>query len=678
MKIFFIIKLKMEPKEDIKTIVQFIPVKDMNARLGKIFNSIKLEYADVTTNLSDFNTISFNIDLEENCIYYNEIFDFYLEEISLFPELSFEYPIYKNKINNIYIDNYDKNNINSINDSFNNNETVHISLEIIFQSIKNDLLPKKIVYDNKELTCFDTFQNNLRKRIGLININPYKLGFINEILEKYPDFKFVDSTPYQILVRIPNEGNIEYSIANLEFSINRLKHKSNHIVIDKKNSLNALANFKENLFTFIENSENENEINLYEINDLNVKSKSLNNIYSYYKNILCYNDFNSIDLELFNLIFYYKEFSEIIKIIEDKNKKGSLMAKLAGLTDFNKLYEKYISQIKELDINIKDKLMIMKAYNKKFIKSFTSGYEINYIDIVNLNEDNKSNPYYKSINFIKNIMLNLKEESRLFEIFLYFDSHVKENLLISYEESTPKVNNDNINKEKKLHPTEYGLNMSNIDEVRDHLLKLIPKYMIRIDSGMKSNENYDSISKIMFINEMKLFKIKSVTLNKIFKKDKKNDRYVLPIIIEILHQIYSHCKKRFIDNNEKSPQEYRDSKHNYKRIKIKKKIKPFQIIDYPESGVVLENYISEKRNVLRWLRKIHGNNEEKQIMNISLWVERDFKKLEDIVENYINFDKTDNHEESIYETFINSNDEDFIDSDSETCGFHKDEYNIFD
>ena len=46
--------------------------------------------------------------------------------------------------------------------------------------------------------------------------------------------------------------------------------------------------------------------------------------------------------------------------------------------------------------------------------------------------------------------------------------------------------------------------------------------------------------------------------------------------------------------------------------------------------------------------------------------------------DYINFDKTDNHEESIYETFINSNDEDFIDSDSETCGFHKDEYNIFD
>ena len=671
----------MEPKDDIKTKVQFIPVKDMNAKLGKIFNSIKLEYANVITNLSDFNTILFDIELEENCIYYNEIFDFYLEGISSFTELNFEYPIYKNKINNIYIDNYDNKNINTFDDISNNNGPVHISLEIIFQSIQNDLLPKKIIYDNKELTCFETFQNKLRKRIGLININPYKLGFINEILEKYPGFKFVDKAPYQILVRIPNAGNIEYSIANLEFNINKLKHEANRIVFDKKSSLNPLINFKKKLFIFIENSENENEneINLSEINELKENSKNLNNVYNYYKNILCYNDFNSIDLELFNLIFYYKEFLEITKIIEDKNKKGSLMGKLTGLTDFNKLYEKYISKIKELDINIKDKLMIMKAYNKKFIQSFITGYEINYIDIINLNEDNKTNPYYKSINFIKNIITNLKEESRLFEIFLYFDSNIIENLLISYEETNPKDKNDNNNKVKKLHPTEYGLNMSNIDEVRDHLIKLIPKYIIRIDSGMKFNANYDPISKIMILNEMQLFKIKSVTLNKIFQKDKKNDRYVLPIIIEILHEIYSHGKKRFIDNNEKSPQEYRDSKHNYKRLKIRKKIKPFQIIDYPESGVVLENYISENRNVLRWLRKIHGNNEEKQIMDISLWVERDFKKLEDIVENYINLDKTeDNHEESIYETFIISNDEDFIDSDSETCGFHKAEYNTFD
>ena len=142
-----------------------------------------------------------------------------------------------------------------------------------------------------------------------------------------------------------------------------------------------------------------------------------------------------------------------------------------------------------------------------------------------------------------------------------------------------------------------------------------------------------------------------------------------------MHKIYSHGEKRFLDNNEKSPEEYRDSKHNYQRIKIRKKINGFKIVDYLESAVVLENYISENRNVMRWLRKIHGNNEERQVMDVSLWKEKDFDKLEHIIENFINLDKNNSKCESIYEMYDSSNDEYFIDSDSETCGFHKKEYN---
>ncbi len=52
---------------------------------------------------------------------------------------------------------------------------------MIFQSISEKLLPEKILYDNHELNNFDTFDNKLRKRIGLINIIPNKLEIIGEI-----------------------------------------------------------------------------------------------------------------------------------------------------------------------------------------------------------------------------------------------------------------------------------------------------------------------------------------------------------------------------------------------------------------------------------------------------------------------------------------------------------------
>ena len=43
--------------------------------------------------------------------------------------------------------------------------------------------------------------------------------------------------------------------------------------------------------------------------------------------------------------------------------------------------------------------------------------------------------------------------------------------------------------------------MSNIDEVKNHLLQLIPRFIIRIYADMKFNANYDPNSRIMFLNE---------------------------------------------------------------------------------------------------------------------------------------------------------------------------------
>ena len=663
----------MEYQKEQDTILHFIYIQKENENLNKFFISVRLEVADMQYDFKKSNDLKINIELDENSIYYNEVIYLYTKEND---EISLDYPIYKNKINNIYID-------IEVPNSHKNTEEKLISLEIIYQTIKNELLPKNIYYGDKELAIFDTFQNKLRKRIGLVNIVPEKLNFIEEIHQQYPEFEFQNQKSYQILVRIPIEGNIQYSIANCEFNINnnRLKSQKNNkynFILNKNDSLSGLLSFKNEFFSsWLKNLKyiERNDAKM-KIDELIEKYKVLQIEKSYYDNIMNYDNLEIIDIDIFLLMFYYLMLLEIKEIKDNDDKNAELIGKLYGFEKFNDNYEKNISEIKNLNISIKDKLLLIKSFNKIFSNSLKSGEKINYINIINIEKEEPTNPYIRAIQFIKDIIINLKEESRLFEIFLYLDSDSIENLLIKREKNSVQFI-DNFGNNKQIdyskNPTEYGVSMANIDEVRSHLFKLIPKYIIRIDTKIKFKAHYDQNSKIMLLNENRLFNLDSQILSQIFKQDDElKEIYILPIIIEILHELFAQGIKRLTDKNSHSPEEYRDSKHNFKRCKVEKKVEKFKLIDYPESSKVLENYISENRNIIRWLKKIHGKNEWKKIMDISLWIGADFKKLENLVENFITLDSNNNNgKNNLYYSFVNSVDEDFIDSEDDSCGFHK-------
>ena len=631
----------------LKTILHFEVIKDSNIKLLKTFKSVKLEYAGIKLNYSNTNDIIFNTTLDEQRIYYNEIISFFTEENDEIPLFSIEYPIYFNKLNIIYIDH--------------NKNEYFVSVELIFQSVNENLLPTKIVYDGLNLNKFDIFQNKLRKRIGLFNINPKKLDITNNIYEQYPDFQFEKENSYQILIRIPQNGETKYSITNfdlIEKNVNKIIKKFEN----KKKFMDLLLEFNSDFHTLIQNTVESEIINEGFFAKINEKYNIIENLgKDYYDNVLNYSDFEEIDLNIFHYMFYCQEFFEIYKMNIGKEKKFILTEKL--FLDFNSKYEKNILRIKELNFDIKDKILLIKTYNKHYINSFTSGKDINYISILNIKELNENNAYKKAIEFIKLIICHLKEESRLFEVFLYLDSDIIENLLINNTEKSinyeDSYNNKKILKYEK-NPTEYGLNMLNIDEIRMHLYKLIPKYIIRIDSEMKINANYEPNTKIMTLNEKRIFKISSLLLNKLIEDEKNNKPLIIPIIIEILHEIYGHGKIRLINNKIKSPEEYRDSKHDFNRCKIQKKIKINDFVNYPESGVILENFISEKRKILKWLKTIHAKNDIKEILDITLWVDKDFNKLEEKIESYLN---NEDDKEEHYQTYIDSNDDSFSDSD---------------
>ena len=420
------------------------------------------------------------------------------------------------------------------------------------------------------------------------------------------------------------------------------------------------------------------------------KYKKLENeTVDYYNTMQNYDNFEDIDVDIFIEIFYFLEFLEIknskdseeIKekekvIIEEKNseikfpdpekkeKKDnekkenvkkevenekkekiqeiekeeianiSILLVLSFVIDLNEKYEKEILKIKDIKTNIKDKLLLIKAYNKKFIESIRARCNINFIETLNIETENTSHAYIRAIKFIRNIIEKLEEKSRLFEIFLYLDSDKFENILINNIQHIETIK-DHLGQgriiEYNKNPTEYGINMLNIDEVKTHLLNLIPKYIIRICTEMKFNATYDQESKIMFLNEQQLFKVSSDRLSKFFKNKNVNKIYVLPLAMEILHELFGHGKLRFIDNKTRSPEEYRDSKYNFRRRFVKKKIDDNKVINFPESGIVLENYISENRTIIRWLKTVHEKKEEQKmvekILDANFWVDKDFSKL---------------------------------------------------
>ena len=653
------------------TILTFIYARNEKEKLSKFFDCVQLASLGKEYQL-DSNSIRIDIQLKENNICYKEYLIFRTKSKK---EISADYPIYAYKENIIYIDFIQNNNQEIENIKL-------LSLEIIYQSISEELLPKSIIYDNKELFLFDTFGNKQRKRIGLINIDPQKLLLVNEVLKKYPNFELSKDNSYELIIRIPANKDIQYSITDFEtmnmYGLKAKEPPKKYSLENKESIYRSLLSFGGEFFSSLLNEKNINEIK-NKIADLSKKYYDLKLIVMpYYENILNYETLQDKDIDIFIENFYFLELQRMELLIHSEDDVDEeLQSILIYINKFNKKYYGYISEISKLSINIMDKLLLIKCYHKILLDSIMTNNEVNFMNTMIVEKISEYNSYKKAINFVKDIIYNLTEDSRLFEIFLYLDSNAIENLF-EKNEVTFEYFEDNYGRKKKIeykkHPTEYGTNMSTVDEVKNHLLKLMPRYIVRINSDLKFNASYDDKTKIMIINEKKLFNKDSDILTNFFEDNKFNEKFVLPISIEILHELCGHGKKRLINEHEGSTEEYRDSKCDYRRCNVMKKVDNSKKIKYPESGIVLENYISNNKKVIKWLKKYQNKEGEiKQIKNVELWVGKDFNILESKIIEFINSsEEKDKESNSNYSICINKNDEDTSFSDEDdTCGFHE-------
>ena len=275
---------------------------------------------------------------------------------------------------------------------------------------------------------------------------------------------------------------------------------------------------------------------------------------------------------------------------------------------------------------------MLKTVSNFCIKSTIAKYAINKIDYINIESIDKANPYFKAIELIKKIIDNLNENSRLFEVFLNFDSGSFMNFLEQNEEIEyiiKDVFNNNIKGEFEKYKTEFGLSLLNLDQIKSHLKSLIPKVIIRIESPIRFRAYYDKETNIMILNEFIMFDNTLNYMNLNFKSD-DSVKYIIPITLEILHEMFSHGKIRINNSEDLTPRFYRDSKNNFKYKSILKKCttnkKEVKLLSVPESGRILENYISENSYVIDVLKTALIENTK--FLDIKYWIGSDFTELE--------------------------------------------------
>ena len=175
---------------------------------------------------------------------------------------------------------------------------------------------------------------------------------------------------------------------------------------------------------------------------------------------------------------------------------------------------------------------------------------------------------------LKKLISEITEESRLFEAFMYFDSKVIENILNKNMQKDYEFRNifgQKIEVKQPEYITEYGMSLMTVGEIKQHMLDLLPAIIVKIDTNINMRALYEDKTKIMVINELQMFGDTFTENEKIFKIEP--DCYVVPISMEILHEMLGHAKLRFNNKIDNSPLVIKDSKYDFKVQKLIKKIK---------------------------------------------------------------------------------------------------------
>ena len=489
------------------------------------------------------------------------------------------------------------------------------------EEAKNEREIKDIEYNGEKLEFFERLYE--RKRWNLLNIN---IELIQKDLFSEETLNYIKSNrnlSYKYDIFINKEGAKTF----LKENINDKKVK--FLTDDEKKELkNKLEKFNKEIDSEIQKINLEYQNNRKKfisyikfLNDNMNRFKEFENEIKIYNNRWDLNNFNKDDFILF------ERFSRIILYFTPK-----VFGSLGYLKIIIPEYNEFLKRLKSIKyLNFIESSRIICGFAKFCSKILNSDIAPKLIIFEELN---KENPYRIAIEKYKNIIESLDESSTFFKKILIYDSGAN-NIINDWDFKDFNVkrminsgssNIDNFyfkisnfqdlkfdfEKGMKKKIAFPSLSMLSLNQIKDHLLDLLPKFLFIVDNLSRFVSRADHAFYVSFFNEGILFK-EIIENEKYIENNHK--KYVLPIMLEISHIFFSHIKTRY-GNLYNSPILHSISgKNNFLCVNNFEN----------ESRNTLEYFICDDNKELKHLKT--PNEKLFELCETKYWIDTDFTEM---------------------------------------------------
>ena len=431
------------------------------------------------------------------------------------------------------------------------NSNNHFSFDILLYYKEPTKLPNEILYENEgihSISNYDSFGLKKSRKFGIINCEKDWIIKSNKEIH-FPSY-ITQGSYYINILSNNNESNELKQKASI-YKIHFFKSNTLDFNSINPNSKKFLSELQNKICNYLEELRKSND-------NIVIKSSLFHDYVEEIKKSINFDDFGNL-FKLSNLLA--KRLNLDLSIEEFGICLGyCIYLIMLMLSLYNHLYSfiifsSFMNQLQKFNEEIPQDLEILR-YIFWFRDEILKKNE--YLDIISSNISkikkdivNKeytdilpfkvilplyakvNTPYYLSIIFLKNFIKDLKEDSFLTEILFLIDSGVS------------------TNRAYKLCRM-LKLSMLSLKKIKEHLMLLIPKIIIRLDKSKKnsSNGSFFPNAGIMRVYEGSLFKINKDELDiKLIETEDKEIKYTIPLIMLFLNECFCHPKIRKRNND---------------------------------------------------------------------------------------------------------------------------------